>query len=185
MLDDILLAFWFMLPATVANGAPILAARLPLLRNWNTPMDFNRSFHGHPLLGSHKTWRGLVSGIVMATVMLWVEQQLASHFTWSEAFTGKIDYQALPTLLLGPLLGLGALGGDAIKSFFKRRRNIPAGIPWPPYDELDYIIGAIIASLAFVVLTVRQYVIIFVMWFTFHVFANFILWKLGLQKTPL
>lgn len=185
MADDILFAFWFMLPAAVANGAPIISARLPLLERWNARLDFGKRFRGRPLLGSHKTWRGIISGIVLATCSLWLEQLIAGHFSWTRHFTDTIDYPALPTLLLGPLFGLGALGGDAIKSFFKRRRGTRSGDSWVPFDQLDYIVGAVVASLPFVILTLRQYGIILIMWFLLHLLSTFVGWKLGLKEQPI
>ncbi|HSH18295.1 MAG TPA: CDP-archaeol synthase [Candidatus Saccharimonadales bacterium] len=184
MTKDILLAFWFMVPAFIANGAPLLAARMPLIQKWNTRLDFGKRFHGRPLLGSHKTWRGLVSGMVVATVVLWLQQLFAAHFNWTSLFTGGIDYPALPTLILGPLFGLGALGGDAIESFFKRRRGTRSGGSWVPFDQIDYIIGAVLVSLPFVVLTMRQYVLIFVIWFLMHLAGSYVGWRIGLKEQP-
>jgi len=43
-------------------------------------------------------------------------------------------------------LGAGALLGDAFKSFLKRRLKISPGTPWPPFDQIDWIIGAVIAA---------------------------------------
>lgn len=185
MIHDVLLAFWFMLPAAVANGTPILAARIPGLNHWDTRLDFGKRFHGKPLLGSHKTWRGIVSGMVIATLVLWIEQVLAAHFSWSRHFTDGIDYQHLPTLLLGPLFGLGALGGDAIESFFKRRHGTRSGESWMPFDQLDYIVGAIIVSLPFVILSARQYLLIIIMWFALHIASTFVGYKLGFKEQPI
>lgn len=185
MVNDILFAFWFMLPAATANGAPIIASRLPLLRNWNARLDFHKRLNGRPLFGSHKTWRGLVSGMVVATIVLWLQKLLAGHFHGFSVFTAGVDYAALPTLLLGPLLGIGALGGDALESFFKRRHGTASGKSWLPFDQLDYIIGALIISLPFVVLSAMQYILIFVMWFGLHIASTYIGWRLGLKDQPI
>jgi CDP-2,3-bis-(O-geranylgeranyl)-sn-glycerol synthase len=184
MSTDILLAFWFMLPAFAANGAPVLAARMPLIYQWNTRIDFGKRFHGRPLLGSHKTWRGLISGMIIATFVLWIQQLAAANFEWAELFTGNIDYTSFPTLLLGPLFGLGALGGDAVESFFKRRRGTKSGGSWLPFDQIDYIIGAVIVSLPFVVLTLRQYILIFIIWFLMHLAGTYAGWKIGVKDRP-
>lgn len=184
MIHDLLFAFWFMLPAFVANGAPLLAARIPGIERWNARMDFSKRFHGRPLLGSHKTWRGLVSGMVAATIVLWLQQLAVSSFGWTDAFTGGIKYMELPTLLLGPLFGLGALGGDAVESFFKRRHGTKSGASWVPFDQIDYIIGAVLVSLPFMILTVRQYVLIFVIWFLMHLLGTYVGWRIGLKDRP-
>jgi CDP-2,3-bis-(O-geranylgeranyl)-sn-glycerol synthase len=47
-------------------------------------------------------------------------------------------------LLIGLLLGVGALVGDAVKSFIKRRIGIPPGNSLAIFDQIDFVIGAII-----------------------------------------
>ncbi|RMD58557.1 CDP-archaeol synthase, partial [Candidatus Woesearchaeota archaeon] len=47
---------------------------------------------------------------------------------------------------IGFALGFGALLGDSVKSFFKRRMGIAPGKPWYIIDQLDYVIGAIIIA---------------------------------------
>ncbi|MDB5181942.1 MAG: hypothetical protein JWP13_705 [Candidatus Saccharibacteria bacterium] len=184
MLHDILFAFWFMLPAAAANGAPILTARMPLVQKWNARIDFGKKFHGRPVLGSHKTWRGLVSGMIVATLVLWLQQLAAAHISWSDIFTAHVPYADFPTLILGPLFGLGALGGDAIESFFKRRHGTESGKSWFPFDQLDYVVGALLVSLPFVILSLRHYVLIVIIWFGMHLASTYIGWKLGLKDQP-
>ena len=185
MLHDALFAFWFMLPAAIANGAPIIASRLPKFRDWNARLDFGKTIHGRPIFGSHKTWRGIISGMLLSTLVLWLQQLAAAHIPATSPFTDGIDYSQLPTLLLGPLFGLGALGGDAIESFFKRRHGTADGQAWVPFDQLDYIIGAVVVSLPFVVLSIRQYVLLFIIWFGMHFAATYVGWKVGLKERPI
>lgn len=185
MLQDILFAIWFLLPAAVANAVPIFAAAIPALKRFDAPIDGGRTWRGHELLGPHKTWRGIISGIIASTLLLWVQVLLTQHFGWAQYLAGDVDYSMLPVLLLGPLFAIGALGGDAIESFFKRQRNIRSGGSWVPFDQLDYIIGSVVVSLFFVILTPVQYVAIFVIWFVMHIVASYIGYKLGLKKDPI
>lgn len=185
MLHDLLFALWFLLPAAAANVTPIVTAKLPLIRRWQTPLDFGRSYHGHPVFGSHKTWRGLLSGMLLATLLFWLQQLAVSHTGWGNAVAQGVDYAGLPTLLLGPAFGLGALGGDAIESFFKRRRGIASGQSWIPFDQIDYVIGSILLSLPFVVLRPVLYVYMLVIWFIMHLLASALGYKLGLKEHPI
>lgn len=185
ILHDIAFALWFMLPAAYANVAPIFFARFPAVKAWDTPLDFGKIFQGRPIFGPHKTWRGLISGILIATIFLWLEQLIAAHASWAKNFTAGIDYPALPTLILGPLFGLGALGGDAVESFFKRRHGTKSGKSWFPFDQLDYIVGALIVSLFFVVLSMRQYIFIVIIWFGLHLAGTYVGWRLGLKDQPI
>ncbi len=185
MLHDILFAIWFLLPAAFANAVPVFAAALPGLKKLDAPIDGGKTFRGHQLLGPHKTWRGIVSGILIATITLWVQQLLVAEYPWAAYIAGDVNYAALPVLILGPLFAIGALGGDAIESFFKRQRNIESGGKWIPFDQLDYILGSVLISLLFVVLSPAQYVWIFIVWFTVHIIASYIGFKLGLKKDPI
>ena len=185
MLQDILFAIWFLLPAAAANMIPIFAAAIPALKKYDAPIDGGKTWRGHQILGPHKTWRGIISGIIIATFVLWVQQLLAGHFAWTQFVADGIDYAALPVLILGPLFAIGALGGDAIESFFKRQRNIKSGGSWVPFDQLDYIIGSVLVSLFFVILTPAQYAWIFIIWFVMHLLASYIGYRLGLKKDPI
>lgn len=185
MLHDVLFALWFFLPAGIANVTPILVAPIPGLRKLNAPIDGGLTFRGKRVLGSHKTWRGLISGVIMATVTLWLQQLLTEQYAWAQQLTHEVNYAALPTILLGVLFGLGALGGDAVESFFKRQRGVPPGHGWFPWDQLDYIIGAALISLPFVALSVKQYVLLIVLWLLVHIVASYIGWLLHLKERPI
>lgn len=185
MLHDILFALWFLLPAASANVAPIFSNVIPGLNKWKSPLDGGRKFRGKELFGSHKTWRGLVCGIVIASLVFWLQKMAFNDFQWSRTISEGVDYTVLPTLLLGPLFGLGALGGDAIESFFKRQRGTKPGERWIPFDQLDYIIGGVLVSLPFVLLSAGQYVWIFIIWFVMHVGASYGGWLIGLKERPI
>lgn len=185
MQHDILLAFWVLLPAAAANVAPIFSNIIPVLNRWKTPLDCGLTFKGKQILGPHKTWRGLVSGVIAATAILWVQQIVITQNSEIQAISGDVAYDTLPTLILGPLFGLGALGGDAIESFFKRLNNIPSGHSWFPFDQLDYIAGAIIVTLPFFILSLTQYLWIIVVWTLIHLCASYIGWKVGLKEKPI
>ena len=173
MLQDILFAIWFLLPAAVANAVPVFAAAIPFLKKFDAPID------------AGKTWRGIIAGIIVSTLILWVQVLLAGQFEWARYVADGVDYSVLPILILGPLFAIGALGGDAIESFFKRQKNIKSGGAWIPFDQLDYIIGSVLISLFFVVLSPLQYVLIFIVWFLMHLLASYVGFKLGLKKDPI
>lgn len=185
MLQDILFAIWFLLPAAVSNSIPIFVAKMPYLKKFNAPIDGGRKFRGHDLLGSHKTWRGLIAGIIISTIILWVQQILVAHYGWAQYLANGVDYSALPVFILGPLFAIGALGGDAVESFLKRQNNIKSGKSWVPFDQLDYIIGSVLVSLFFVILSPIQYLWIFIVWFLGHLLASYIGYKLGLKDDPI
>jgi CDP-2,3-bis-(O-geranylgeranyl)-sn-glycerol synthase len=185
MLQDALFAIWFLLPAALANAAPIFAAAIPILKGFDAPIDGGLKWRNHELLGPHKTWRGIIAGVIVSTLFLWLQVTLTAHFEWAHYLSDNVDYSTLPVLILGPLFAIGALGGDAVESFFKRRMNIKSGSAWVPFDQLDYIIGSVLVSLFFVVLSPVQYVLIFTIWFFMHLAASYVGFKLGLKKDPI
>lgn len=185
ILQEIFLALWFFAPAGIANVMPIFTARIPAFKRFDTPMDFGRTFHGKRIFGSHKTWRGLISGIVFGTLFLALQQLAVAHSGWLQDVTSQIDYASLPTLILGPLFAIGALGGDAIESFFKRQRGIAPGKGWFPFDQTDYIIGGAIATMPFVTLSLMQYTILIVLWLAVHVASTALGYYIGVKDSPI
>lgn len=185
MWHNISFALWFLLPAAVANAAPIAAVKLPGLRRFDAPLDGGMTFHGREIFGPHKTWRGLMAGIIVATAVLYGQQLLYPFVSWAQYAANGIDYTQLPTLLLGPLFAIGALGGDAVESFFKRRLGIQSGRSWVPFDQLDYIIGSVIVSLPFVRAEPVQYLWMFIVWFLAHLLATYLGYRVGLRNDPI
>lgn len=133
-------SFWFSLPAYVANMAPVLAKGIPFL---NIPVDLGKTYRGKPLFGSHKTYRGFFFGIVSAMIICYIQTILYEKTTLFQDIS-LIDYGSTCFILLGFLFGFGALAGDTIKSFFKRRMNIVSGRSWFPFDQIDYLIGILL-----------------------------------------
>jgi CDP-2,3-bis-(O-geranylgeranyl)-sn-glycerol synthase len=185
VIDDIIFALWFLLPAAGANVAPVIAAHLPILQRWSAPIDGGRTFHGQAIFGPHKTWRGLASGIVLATLILWAQQAILGHADPFSPLNQYVEYATLPLLIVGPLFAVGALGGDALKSFFKRRKGIQSGKSWLFFDQLDYILGAILVTLPIVVLPLQIYLWMLLLWFLAHLLANYVGWLLKLRETPI
>jgi CDP-2,3-bis-(O-geranylgeranyl)-sn-glycerol synthase len=185
MLKELFFTLWFFLPAGIANMMPIFAAQVSWLKRFTAPLDLGRSFRGKRIFGSHKTWRGLVAGIIFSTLTLWLQQLAVPHFSWLQPWTNEVNYTQLPTVVLGPLFAVGALGGDAVESFFKRQRGIAPGRGWFPFDQTEYIIGAAIASTPFVSLSLLQYAVLIVLWLVIHVIASATGYLMGVKERPI
>jgi len=185
MLQEIFLALWFFLPAGIANMMPIFVAQIPALKRFDAPIDLGHSYRGHRIFGSHKTWRGLAAGVFFGTLTLWLQQLAVGHAGWLQTWTHQVDYSQLPTLIVGPLFAIGALGGDAIESFFKRQRGIAPGHGWFPFDQTDYIIGGAIATASFVSLSLRQYAWLLILWLAVHLISSAIGYLMGVKERPL
>jgi CDP-2,3-bis-(O-geranylgeranyl)-sn-glycerol synthase len=185
MLELFIFALWFFLPAGIANVTPIFVAKMPLLRNWNTPLDFGRSFRSKRIFGANKTWRGLLTGVLAAVVVFGLQKVMYIEWEWVQNITMGVDYHELSVWAVGAALGTGALAGDAIESFFKRQLGIPPGNRWFPFDQLDYVLGGLLLVLPFVRLSIWQYMWIVVVWVGVHLVASFIGFKVKLKERPL
>jgi len=138
----ILQCLYFMLPAYLANMAPVFALKFGVLKILDKPIDGGHQMAGKPIFGDHKTWRGFVAGVAAAIAIAWLQ-----YFLYAIPVFQKIsllDYSGANIWLLGFLLGFGALFGDLVKSFFKRRVNLAPGAPWIPFDQIDFVLGALI-----------------------------------------
>lgn len=142
MVDLVLQTLWFFLPAMTANMAPVLVSHSRFLLSLAYPLDGGYTWQGKRLLGHHKTLSGLVLGLLVGGSTGWL-QHLAYGSSALQSIS-LISYASVfVSIYIGILLGAGALLGDAVKSFFKRRLDIAPGQPWIPLDQIDLVLGAI------------------------------------------
>lgn len=184
-MKELFFALWFFLPAGLANMIPIIVAKVPGLRRYNAPIDMGATYRGRRVFGAHKTWRGLISGIIIATLVVWLQQVFIAQSGWLQEWTSQVNYQDLNVWIVGPLFGIGALGGDAIESFFKRQHGVAPGHGWFPFDQTDYIIGGALLTAPFIQLHFLQYVQLLVLWLVVHLVASYIGYLLHLKERPI
>ncbi|ACL17643.1 CDP-2,3-bis-(O-geranylgeranyl)-sn-glycerol synthase [Methanosphaerula palustris] len=165
-----------MLPAYLPNPAAALFGG-------GTPIDGGRRWSdGRRLLGDGKTWRGLVLGILSGVLLglIQVSVQDACVFVW------------LPrhTVLSVLLLAVGALAGDMVKSFVKRRIGKERGAAWPLADQYDLVAGSLLLLLigdygfAAVNLTIPVIFWILVLTPLLHRAVNLIGYAIGVKDVP-
>lgn len=164
---------YFFLPAGFANMAPVFIQKLPLL---NIPLDGKGTLKGRRIFGDHKTVRGLLAGIILGTAVAYLQ---SFHFLSSYEL---VDYSNW--LALGLLQSVGAMLGDAVKSFFKRQKDIPPGQSWFPYDQLDFIIGAILLTELVFPISLTSIMIAILLAPLFHMSINRIGHLLRIRDTP-
>jgi CDP-2,3-bis-(O-geranylgeranyl)-sn-glycerol synthase len=151
-------ALYFFLPAYFANMAPVLFKKLPFLE---IPIWENK-------LGKNKTWRGLVIATLMGVIIFSIQKLLHNSGLQSWAI---IDYNDF-SIFMGGALGLGAIIGDAVKSYYKRKAEIPPGKPWWGFDQLDFVFGGIIGGAFFYVPRVEIVTILIIFSPILHVLTN-------------
>jgi len=160
-------ALYYIFPAYCANGAPVLFGG-------GHSLDGGRKFiDGKPLLGSHKTWRGLVSGMLIGAFVGWVQEALAPNVGFPRG-----------SLALGLVLSVGALVGDLIGSFIKRRLDLKPGAPLPISDQIDFVLMALLFSLLVEPPPPMNALIIVVLTGPIHLLINVSAYLLRLKETP-
>lgn len=157
-------ALWFILPAYFASISPVWF-RL----EGKTPIDFGKKFRGKPIFGVTKTYRGFFGGALCGTI-LGLMQQLC--------------FDKPNGLLLGLLLGFGAMTGDLIKSFFKRQLGIRSGERFFPFDQIDFLFGALGFASVIETPTILGLLFLFVITPPLHVLSNIADYKAGLKEVP-
>jgi len=176
----ILSAFYFALPAYIANMAPVLIAKPGLCKCLARPIDNDRTWRGKPILGKGKTWRGLIAGVLAAIIIAGI-QMLLFRYSFFQSIS-VVDFNEVNFLIFGALAGLGAMIGDSVKSFFKRRIGIKSGAAWPIADQLDFIIGFLLFTYCLVRPEIIIMIIVIAITPLLHLLTNVIGYKLKLKK---
>lgn len=174
-MENILALLYFMLPAYFSNMTPVIIKHL--LPKFSYPMDFKLKFRGKRVLGSHKTWRGLISGVLTAILVAYLQYLLMDKAGW----LNLADYSNW--LLIGFLLGLGALLGDAAASFVKRRLEIKPGKPFYIIDQTNHVIGATLLVSPIYFVGWIELLMLLIITGILHTITNLIAYKLKLRKT--
>lgn len=138
LLSIILIGIWLTIPAYVANPSAVLFGR-------GRPMDFKKCIGGKRILGDGKTWYGFFGGAFAGFVIGMVQIIISSPM--DEGHFGFGKYPDFIFVIL--LLSFGALLGDVMGSFVKRRLGISRGKKAPGLDQYDFLIGAWLLILIF------------------------------------
>lgn len=167
MIELILKAIWFAIPAYIANAAPAFFSKF---KKNSQPIDLGKKWRGKEILGEGKTWFGLFIGVLAGT-----------FFGLIQSLT---EVQPLMTLKLAFTLALGALIGDMVGSFIKRRVNLKRGKPAPLLDQLDFILGAFLFASFVTEIEFTYLLILIIITPLIHLGANILGYKLGMKKEP-
>jgi CDP-2,3-bis-(O-geranylgeranyl)-sn-glycerol synthase len=135
-------AFWIVIPIYIANASAVIVGG-------GRPIDFGKTWKdGRRILGDGKTWRGLFAGTFLGMTAGFGLVVAAKYINTSNyGYLRLTDFEGFPMMILILFsLCFGALIGDVIESFFKRRIGKDRGQDWIPFDQLDFLIGALVFS---------------------------------------
>jgi len=181
LLGTVLGALWAMLPAYVPNNAAVLFGG-------GEPIDGGRTLGERRILGDGKTWRGTVAGITAGALLAGVLNLVRER---ASGVLG-VPTAALPSFPAPAALALpvGAMLGDMMASFLKRRTGRDRGASFPVLDQLDFVAVAL-GLTALVVpdwfdetFTPGRLVVVTVVTPAFHLLTNGVAYALDLKDEP-
>jgi CDP-2,3-bis-(O-geranylgeranyl)-sn-glycerol synthase len=167
----IIKSLYFFLPAYFANMSPVLLKWIPFA---NIPVN-------KKIFGSNKTWRGLIVGTLTGGLIFALQKWIHKLGFQNLAI---IDYSDF-SLLLGFLLGFGALLGDLVKSYYKRKAGIKPGCPFVPFDQIDFVIGALVIGFFIYVPPAEVALFLIILSPILHIIVNYLGYLLGIRKRKL
>ncbi|MEM2200595.1 MAG: CDP-2,3-bis-(O-geranylgeranyl)-sn-glycerol synthase [Ignisphaera sp.] len=174
VLKDVLTLIWIILPAYVANGSPVIGAKILDRAGFKRcPIDKGRHFiDGRRIFGDNKTWEGLAIGIVSGVIVGFIQFYLC--------------YYDLEYIIRSTALSVGAMVGDLLGAFIKRRLGIRPGDPLPFLDQTLFLFVALAFaySLSVISITVLQLSVLTIITIFLHVVTNLISYKLKLKDVP-
>lgn len=168
-----------MLPAYVANMAPVIVKNI--FNNLKFPIDFNKKIKNKPIFGKNKTFRGLIFGVLFAVIIAYLQFLFYNNNMFVSI--SIVDYS--DWLSIGLLMGFGAIFGDLVESFVKRRMNYEPGKSFIPWDQTDFVIGALIFIYPIVRLSLDKIIIILLLSFVLHIVVNHFAYYAKIRKERL
>ncbi|WP_232703050.1 CDP-2,3-bis-(O-geranylgeranyl)-sn-glycerol synthase [Halobacterium wangiae] len=171
-------AFWAMLPAYVPNNVAVLAGG-------GRPIDGGRTWNGRRVLGDGKTWRGTFVGTLAGVA-------LTAALNTLEPAASEALGVPLPAFPLAATVALpaGAMLGDILASFLKRRTGRERGAAFPLVDQLDFVVVALVLTALAApawfgdTFTLEVVVAVLVLTPVLHVGTNVGAYQLGLKDEP-
>lgn len=147
----------------VANGSPILLRYL-MRDAFSFPIDSGcRLADGQPLFGGTKTWRGLIGSLLITS--------LAALMIGHDPGTGL-------------LAASGAMCGDLLSSFLKRRLGMRSSTRALLLDQVpESLIPALLLMQAFD-LSAAAIAVLVLVFFLLDVILSRLLYQLGIRKKP-
>jgi len=181
----ILSCFYFFLPAYFTNMTPPLIRKAGLFASLGSPVDFGRKFLGQPILGSHKTWRGvifgIISGILITGLQGWLYQfPLIKKISF-------INYQEINILLFAFLISAGAVFGDLSFAFIKRRLKLKPGTRFLPFAQTNYVCGVALflpafSKISMLKISILAWITILILTFFLHITFTWLGYLIGFYK---
>jgi hypothetical protein len=147
----------------IANGTPVIAAKL-LGKDNVLPLDGNAILSdGNPLFGSSKTIRGVILSVALTTIVA-----LLIGLGWKVGFVAAS----------------GAMIGDLISSFVKRRLGLTSSSKFTGLDQIPESLIPLLACMALIPLTPLSVAIGTLVFFVGALLLSRVFFKLNIRDRP-
>ena len=180
VLQFIISCLYFFLPAYFTNMSAPIAKRLGILNFLDKAVDSNKKFFGQPILGFHKTWRGVIFGTITGMIIA-----LFQSFLYRLSFFQKIsllNYRKINIFYFGFLISFGAILGDLFFAFIKRRLKMEPGAKFLPFDQTNYVISNAFILTPIFKINILVWITLFFLTFLLHIIVNYLGYWLGVSK---
>lgn len=168
---------YFLLPAYISNSGG-------LIFGGGKPLDLGKTdAKGVRWIGDGVTWRGLIGGTLLGTLAGAIQGYFGPDLLilYGDYIVTPIAVGVSNGVLIGFLLAFGALIGDAIGSFLKRRLGIGRGKPAPILDQIDFLVVALIFASSVVKFDLGFIIIAIILTMIIHLIANTGAYLLGIK----
>lgn len=147
----------------MANASPIIMRKI-LCNNYAFPLDANILFFDHkPLLGSSKTWRGLIASLLITSASSYI-----------------LGY----SLLLGASISMAAMLGDMLSSFIKRRLKLLPSSQMLFIDQIPEVLLPSLFMFNIFNLSLTSLILLISLFIIFELAISRPLYKYGIRKRP-
>ncbi len=161
-------AILYIMPAYIANAAAVIF-------RGKTRIDQGQNFFdGRPILGKGKTIEGFLIGFLSGSVYAIIQFSIIGF----------------PSMWTGVLLAFGAMTGDVVGSFVKRRLNLKSGELAPFLDQWDFVFGGfffVYIGEMFGVAHLPSLTVLLIILVTtvfIHLISNIFAYLIGMKEVP-
>ena len=168
---------YFLLPAYISNSGG-------LIFGGGKPLDCGKTdSKGNRWIGDGVTWRGLIGGTLLGTLVGAIQGYFGLDLLtlFGQYIITPIPIGVINGVIIGFLLAFGALVGDALGSFIKRRLGIGRGKPAPILDQLDFLIVALLFASLVIKFDLGFILIAIILTLVIHLIANTGAYLLGIK----
>lgn len=177
VVETVAVAIWAMLPAYIPNNVAVLAGG-------GRPIDGGRTLDdGNRVLGDGKTWRGTAVGTAAGVALALLLNRLHPFVS------GVVVADPFP-VAAAVSLSFGAMLGDSLASFVKRRTGRQRGAVFPGVDQLDFVVVSLLSTAVVATgwfldtFTLPVVVAVVVLTPLLHVGTNALAYAVGLKDEP-